>query len=118
LGAPDQPGFYGRRHGHFRRWQMRMSEPAPPVPPRVDVVGSLELNQRQREIYDDVVARANGQLAAPELAEALSILGREPFDRAAPDSPHGRGDLADAFEPLPHTFTPGQRAKLRDVASA
>jgi hypothetical protein len=128
LGAPD--GFdawdrHGRHHRQFARWARRwrreeaFAPATPPVATRtVDVVGALELNQRQREIYDEVIVSAKTRLAAPELAEALSILAREPFDRPALEFLVGKSELADDFEHLHHSLTAEQRAKLRDVTTA
>src|SRR5579884_2695668 len=64
LGAPD--GELGRRGarwapwGRHRRWQREMRATQKQG---VDVVGALELNQRQREIYDDTVGKAKAKLA-------------------------------------------------------
>ncbi|HEX8952929.1 MAG TPA: hypothetical protein VF945_13830, partial [Polyangia bacterium] len=118
-GAPDEE----RRSGHFgrrwRRWQDELRTPASVAPPPpVDVAGSLELNQRQREIFDDAVAKAKVRLAAAELAEALAIVGREPYEREAIESLVGKGELADDLEQLHFSLTPEQRGKLRAVASA
>jgi hypothetical protein len=118
LGAPDPEPPFGRWARRWRQWEARQAAPAAAAKPVVDVAGSLELNQRQREIYDDVVARAKTSLPAPELAEALSILGREPFDRPALEFLIGEGDLADDLEHLHHSLTTEQRARLRDVTAA
>src|SRR5690242_15400133 len=65
LGAPDrEPRFppWGRG-ARFRRWQRWQNESQQAqVTPAVDVAGSLELNQRQREIFDDVVGKAKTKL--------------------------------------------------------
>jgi hypothetical protein len=124
LGAPDQEGRrfppWGRHARRFRRWQrwQDQMQAEPPKVPAVDVAGSLEMNQRQREIFDDVVVKAKSKLAAPELAEAFSIIGREPFEREAVEFLVGKGELADDLEHLHFSLTPEQRAKLRSVASA
>jgi hypothetical protein len=125
LGAPDandnQRRFppWGRHARRFRRWQRWQDEMhAEPKVPAVDVPGSLEMNQRQREIFDDVVTKAKTKLQAPELAEAFSIIGREPFEREAVEFLVGKGELADDLEHLHFSLTPEQRAKLRSVASA
>ncbi|MCU1276940.1 MAG: hypothetical protein JWM53_486 [bacterium] len=121
LGAPDEE----RRFGRFgRRWQRRQRSQtydegrvevkAPPI----DVVGALELNQRQRELFDEAMGKAKVRLAAPELAEALGIIGREPFDRQALEFLVGKGELADDLEHLHFSLTPEQRGRLRSVASA
>src|SRR5439155_15250159 len=84
LGAPDGDR-HGRRHfrGWARRWRDDGGEELLVSPkPTADVAAALELNQRQREIYDEVVTRAKTTLPVVSLAEALSIVGREPFDRA------------------------------------
>lgn len=86
--------------------------------PPVDLVGSLELNQRQRELFDDVVAKAKAKLGASELADALAIVGQEPLERDSLESLVGKGELADDLEHLHFSLTPEQRAKLRAVASA
>ncbi len=121
LGAPDEERRFGRFGGRFgrrwRRWQDEVRAPASAAPP-VDVAGSLELNQRQREIFDDVITRAKTKLAAPELAEALAIIGREPYERDAVEFLVGKGELADDLEQLHFSLTPEQRARLRAVASA
>ena len=124
LGAPDEErrfgGRFGRRFGRrWQRWQRAEGNGDAVVKaPPVDVVGSLELNQRQRELFEEVVGKAKGKLAVPELAEALGILGREPFDRDALEFLVGKGDLADDLEHLHFSLTAEQRAKLRTVASA
>jgi len=123
LGAPDpEPRFppWGRAARRWRRWQrdeVRRNEAIAPRPP-VDVVGSLELNQRQREIFDDTVTKAKARLAVAELAEALSLVGREPYDREAVEFLVGKGELADDLEQLHFSLTAEQRARLRAVASA
>jgi hypothetical protein len=127
LGAPDVgPRFppWGRAARRWRRWQRWQEGPndarggvnAATAP--VDVAGSLELNQRQREIFDEAMFKAKTKMAAPELAEALAIVGREPFDRAAVEFLVGKGELADDLEHLHFSLTPEQRGKLRSVASA
>jgi len=122
LGGLDEGRHFppwGRRARRFRRWQRWQDEAqASAAVPSVDVAGSLEMNQRQREIFDDVVAKAKTKLAAPELAEAFSIIGREPFEREAVEFLVGKGELADDLEHLHFSLTPEQRAKLRSVASA
>ncbi|MGZ3404940.1 MAG: hypothetical protein ACXVAN_00745 [Polyangia bacterium] len=122
LGAPDVErrfGRFGRRWQRWQRWQQEQAERVEVVKaPPVDVAGSLELNQRQRELFDEVVGKAKGKLAVAELAEALGILGREPFDREALEFLVGKGELADDLEHLHFSLTPEQRAKLRSVASA
>jgi hypothetical protein len=128
LGAPDGAGDerrrfppWGRHARRFRRWQRWQDEAQAQVQvkvPSVDVAGSLEMNQRQREIFDDVVGKAKVKLAAPELAEAFAIIGREPFEREAVEFLVGKGELADDLEHLHFSLTPEQRAKLRSVASA
>jgi hypothetical protein len=114
LGAPDA---HHRRGRHFRRHFGQSEAMTPPSPP-VNVAGSLELNQRQQEIYEEVVAKAKGALPVVSLAEALGIVGREPFDRPALDFLVGSEELVDDFEHLHHSLTAEQRAKLRAVAGA
>jgi hypothetical protein len=128
LGAPDLdgPGWSARRGRHFERWSRRWGrwseelaqKRAAVKVPTVDVAGSLELNQRQREIYDEVLQKAKARLPVAELAEALAILGRDPFDRAALEFLVGKGELADDLEHLHFSLTAEQRAKLSAVASA
>lgn len=118
LGAPDEAprgGRLGRRFGRRLggRWQRAQTAAAP-----VDVVGSLELNQRQRELFDDVVAKAKARLGAAELADALAAVAEEPFARESVESLVGKGELADDLEHLHFSLTPEQRARLRDVAGA
>jgi hypothetical protein len=122
LGAPEGERRFppwGRR-ARFRRWQRWQNDTQAEVKaaPALDVAGSLEMNQRQREIFDDVVVKAKTKLAAPELAEALGLIGREPFEREAVEFLVGKGELADDLEHLHFSLTPEQRAKLRSVASA
>jgi hypothetical protein len=124
LGAPDEERrggrfgrHFGRRWQRWQRWQDNARGEARAAAP-VDVVGSLELNQRQRELFDEALAKAKVKLAAPELAEALAIIGRVPFDREAVEFLAGKGELADDLEHLHFSLTPEQRAKLRTVASA
>ncbi|MDB4971586.1 MAG: hypothetical protein JWN44_7275 [Myxococcales bacterium] len=121
LGAPDAEGqrHFGRWGKRWSRWQSEMRDPgAGAARPVVDVIGTLELNQRQREIYDEVMTRAKSSLPAVSLAEALAIVGREPFDKPALDFLVANAELADDFEHLHHSLTAEQRAKLRAVASA
>ena len=125
LGAPDERGHHfppwGRAARRWRRWQRWQDEGAGRAEvkvPAVDVPGSLELNQRQRELFDEVVAKAKSKLAAAELAEAFAIIGREPFERDAVEFLVGKGELADDLEHLHFSLTAEQRATLRDVASA
>jgi hypothetical protein len=121
LGAPDEDD-----HPHFARWarrwrrdEMQKARPEQPIqPPVVDVPGALELNQRQRELYDEVVDKARTAIPVESLAEALAIVGREPFDRSALGFLVANGELVDDFEHLHHSLTAEQRAKLRTVASA
>ena len=129
LGAPDADGdgrfSRGWARGRWQRWGRWQDDSAgaapvrAPEPPKVDAVaGSLELNQRQREIFEEVVVKAKDKLAAAELAEALSLIAREPFERDAVEFLVGKGELADDLEHLHFSLTPEQRSKLRTVASA
>ena len=122
LGAPDVEPRFGRRWSRWQRWGRWQDEAQAPATVRgaapKDVAGSLELNQRQRELFDDVVAKAKDKLAAPELAEAFSIIAREPFEREAVEFLVGKGELADDLEHLHFSLTAEQRTKLRSVASA
>jgi hypothetical protein len=117
LGAPDAERRFGRFGRRWQRWQEGQMEQVMKAP-TVDVAGSLELNQRQRELFEEVVGKAKGKLQAPDLAEALGILGRDPFDREALEFLVGKGELADDLEHLHFSLTAEQRAKLRSVASA
>ena len=118
LGAPDGERHFGRfaRRWHRRRQRWHQEVRAAVKAPLVDVAGSLELNQRQRELFDEVLATAKDKLGAPELAEALAIIGREPFDRPALEFLVGKGELADDLEHLHFSLTAEQRARLRTVA--
>jgi hypothetical protein len=121
LGAPDEePRFppWGRRARAWRRWQERNEAMVKAPQPAVDVVGSLELNQRQRELYDEAIDKAKAKLAVAELAEALALVGRDPYDRDAVEFLVGKGELADDLEHLHFSLTAEQRAKLRAVVSA
>ncbi len=122
LGAPDRDGRDGRsgrwgRHRHFARWVRRWQGAVPTPRPPVDFGATLELNDRQKELFDDVLAKAKGALPAGEVAETLSLLAREPFDRDAVELLVGRGELADDLEQLHHSLTPEQRGRLRDVTA-
>jgi hypothetical protein len=125
LGAPDDdddsPGarFERRAARWTQRWErgQRIVTP-PPAPPVVDVAGALELNPRQRTLFDDVVAKAKGSLPAATLAEVLAAVGREPFQRDKVEDIVGPGDLADDLLQLHHSLTAEQRARLREVTSA
>ncbi|HWE27401.1 MAG TPA: hypothetical protein VHB97_05330, partial [Polyangia bacterium] len=62
LGAPDEERrggrfgrHFGRRWQRWQRWQDNARGEARAAAP-VDVVGSLELNQRQRELFDEALA--------------------------------------------------------------
>ena len=124
LGAPDEErrfgGRLGRRFGRrWQRWQRHQEESLAPVKAApIDVAGSLELNQRQREIFDEALGKARGRLDAPALAEALAVVGREPFARDEVEALVGPGELADDLEHLHFSLTTEQRARLRNVASA
>lgn len=121
LGAPDgdADGRFRRRQAQFRRWSRRWrAEASTSRAAPSDVPGALELNQRQRELYDEVMERAKAQLSVEDLAETLAAVGREPFDRAAVEATVQSRDLVDDLEHLHHSLTPEQRARLRQVASA
>ena len=123
LGAPDGERRFPlwsslRRVAGSGGSAARMNRSAQVRRRRVDVAARCEMNQRQREIFDDVVGKAKTKLQAPELAEALGIIGREPFEREAVEFLVGKGELADDLEHLHFSLTPEQRAKLRNVASA
>jgi hypothetical protein len=121
LGAPDRPARYGELPRFFRRgwrWQPWQPGSAAARAPAVDVATALELNGRQKELYDDVMARAKLRVSAAALAEVLIAVGREPFGRDAVELLVGPGDLADDFEQLHHSLTPEQREKLCQVTGA
>jgi hypothetical protein len=82
------------------------------------VATALDLNARQRELYDEVLARAKQALPVSTLAELLATVGREPFARPAVELIVGPGELADDLEQLHHSLTAEQRATLRQVTSA
>lgn len=116
LGAPDTHRF--RRHP-YARWSRRFrTEAAPARSVPVDLAGALELNQRQRELFDEVMAKARPLLSVEELAETLAAVGREPFDRATVEATVHSQDLVDDLEHLHHSLLPEQRARLRAVTSA
>jgi hypothetical protein len=123
LGAPDEevaPRRLGRHR--FSRWAQRWERgqrvDAPVAKQPVDVAGALELNPRQKSLFDDILAKAKGSLASATLAEALTEVAHEPFDRDRIEDIVGPGDLADDLLQLHHSLTPEQRAKLRQVTAA
>jgi hypothetical protein len=79
--------------------------------PAIDFAALLELNPRQREIFEEVTRRTS--LRPAELAEAMSIVGREPFDRRALEFLTGEAELVDELEYLHDSLTAEQRARLR-----
>jgi hypothetical protein len=125
LGAPEgQHPFRGRggplsRFGRFRGFGRRFGQEEQPKPAR-DVVSALALNTRQQELYSEVTDKAKSWLSTSDLAEALALVGREPFDRSALEFLIGseKHELVDDFEQLHHSLTADQRAALRDVTSA
>jgi hypothetical protein len=117
-GAPDLERRFGRFGRRWQRWQRHARAEVASAPPPANLAGSLELNQRQRELFDEVLDKAKRTLHAPELAEALGLLGREPFDRPALEFLVGHGELADDLEQLHFSLTTEQRGKLRTVAGA
>lgn len=112
LGAPEGNPHVGR---WGRRWR-GFAGPAARAP--IELPGALELNARQKELYDDVVTKAKASLGAEALAEALAAVGREPFDRADVETVVQQKELVDDLEHLHHSLTPEQRARLRRVTSA
>jgi hypothetical protein len=123
--AGEGCGGAGFRHA---RWRGRGADVGAAVPvvdagARVsEVLGKLELNQRQREEADQVFARIAqvlgadyGRWARAELA--LSAASGEEFDRgaasAAFDLPEARrAELVDELEHLHTILTSEQRARL------
>lgn len=144
LGAPDDDdggsGHGSRFHRKWERWQRNLDFAAATVAPlarppratsagvtsvsgfarapRTDVASALELNQRQQEIYEEVMGRARNWVEPTNLAEALAAVGREPYDRAEVESLVGSVEISDDFEHFHHSLTAEQRAKLREVTSA
>jgi hypothetical protein len=114
LGAPERHRHSGRWGRRWGRWAGANDEARAPI----DVAGSLELNARQKELYDEVVGKAKSALGVESLAEALAAVGREPFDRADVETIVQKPELVDELEHLHHSLTPEQRAKLRQVTSA
>jgi hypothetical protein len=84
----------------------------------VDFGAALELSARQKELFDDVLAKARQALPPSTLAELLATVAREPFTREAVEFLVGPGELADDLEQLHHSLTTEQRAKLREVTAA
>lgn len=113
LGAPERHRHFGRWGRRWRNWGEDFEARKP-----VDVKGSLELNQRQQELYDEVVARAKASLDVESLAEAIAAVGKEPFDRAEVEAIVHKVELVDDLEHLHHSLTPEQRARLRQVTAA
>ena len=98
----------------FRRWR---EFEAPPGAERrtapVDLTASLELNGRQKALYDEVITRAKPSLSAAELADVLHAVAQEPFDRGAVEQRVSDRELVDDIEQLHDSLTPEQREKLR-----
>ena len=113
LGAPDRHRHFGRWGRRWRNWGDEFAARQP-----IDVAGSLELNARQKEIYDEAIAKAKASLGVEPLAEALAAVGKEPFDRAEVEAIVQKPELVDELEHLHHSLTPEQRARLRAVTSA
>jgi Spy/CpxP family protein refolding chaperone len=140
LGAPDDDsrGYPGRGGSRFmrrwQRWQRDLDASTASAPfgsaraprggsgiaraPRADVAGALELNQRQQELFDEVMGRARNWVEPANLAEALAAVGREPYDRAEVEMLVGSVEISDDFEHFHHSLTAEQRAKLREVTSS
>ena len=78
----------GGRHWRRTRGISRWTTPAPAVQ-LATLIGSLELNARQKEEFDEVLATVRNAVgvekidAWPGLGKALRVAGTEPFDRAA-----------------------------------
>lgn len=127
LGAPDaddgerlskwerraarwQARMQARMNDRLDRFNARAQQPAAPA--KIDFAAALELNPRQRTLFDDVVVKASSHAR-----EALSLVAAEPFDRGAAEDLVGPGDLADDLLQLHHSLTPEQRGKLRGLAN-
>ncbi len=124
LGAPDEE-WHARQHMRrasrwAQRWEhgQRVTAPVPAAPPVTDLSRSLDLNARQRALFEDIVAKANGSVAKSVLAQALAEVAREPFAIEDVEVLDGRGDLADDLLQLHHSLTPEQRARLREATGA
>lgn len=147
LGAPDDDdlrgrwrrggGRFGRGDDHgFRRWQRdlrdlgdvdakataassvgRAARTINRATPRTDVAGALELNQRQQQLFDEIMERARNWVEPANLADALAAVGHEPFDRAEVETLVGSVEISDDFEHFHHSLTAEQRAKLREVTA-
>jgi hypothetical protein len=124
LGAPDDDtdgrDWLERRAIRWtQRWErgrrVSPSPPSTPAPPVVDVAGALELNPRQRTLFEDVMAKAKSAVPTSTVAAALAAVAREPFSRDSVERMVGPGDLADDLLQLHHSLTSEQRAKLREV---
>ena len=136
LGAPDDdfPPRGGRFRRSWQRWQREADVPNPrrnvasggaatvvrstARAPRQDVAGALELNQRQQQLFDEVMERARNWVEPANLADALAAVGQEPFDRAQVETLVGSVEISDDFEHFHHSLTAEQRAKLREVTAS
>jgi hypothetical protein len=131
LGAPDDdfPPRGGRFRRSWQRWQREADVPnlrrnvaagaaTGARAPRRDVASALELNQRQQQLFDEVMERARNWVEPANLADALAAVGREPFDRAEVETLVGSVEISDDFEHFHHSLTAEQRAKLREVTAA
>ena len=135
LGAPDDdfPPRGGRFRRSWQRWQREADAPnlrrdvaagasivarSTARSPRQDVAGALELNQRQQQLFDEVMERARNWVEPSNLADALAAVGHEPFDRARVETLVGSIEISDDFEHFHHSLTAEQRAKLREVTAS
>ncbi len=105
----------GGRHWRRGRGLARWTAPAPAVQ-LATLIGSLELNARQKEEFDEVLATVRNAVgvekidAWPGLGKALRVAGTEPFDRAElAELPE---DAVDGLEHLHNILTPEQRERL------
>ena len=135
LGAPDED-FLPRGDRFRRSWQRWQRDAEVPNlrrtvagesvrqvrstarPPRQDVAGALELNQRQQQLFEEVMERARNWVEPANLADALAVVGHEPFDRARVETLVGSVEISDDFEHFHHSLTAEQRAKLREVTAS
>jgi hypothetical protein len=126
------------RWGGWRGWRNRRNfgggEQAPaPTVKLSEVLGALELNQRQKEeadgVFDTIRTALGGRRFTrwESLGEVLGAIGSEPFDRAAVElavDAEGRAlaglkkEIVDGVEHLHDILTVEQRGTLREKMGA